>query len=162
LSNQPDLQKILVKVSTDCLISNKRSQGLEEIFKRLNQKRAELALVLIQRLIEANTERKEMEGLLGVVWEAVQYSDTSFERALAIGDAEYYRTLLKLLFLALRVHADPNFNSPTRLRKSSPAIPIVVELLERVVANGFRELATFIHDTPAEANPEDIALVTGK
>lgn len=106
-----------------------------------------------------------MEGLLSVVWEALQQSETSFERALVAGDANYYRTLLKLLFLTLRVHAStaPNvdFQSSTRMRESSSVIPIVMELVEKVVASGIRELATFIHDRPAEANPEDIALVTG-
>lgn len=111
-----------------------------------------------------------MEGLLAIVWDAIQHSETSFERALVAGDAEYYRTLLKVLFLALRVHAgsssplnaDSDFTASSRLRESSPVIPIVVELLESIVANGIRDLASFIHDKPAEANPEDIALVTGE
>ena len=154
-------------MSADCLVSNRRSQGLEEIFQRLNQRRAELALILIQRLIETNADRKEMQGHLAIVWEAIQTSDVSFERALNVGDAEYYRTLLKLLFLGLRVHAsaddqvDLNFRASTRLRDSESVMPIIVELLERVVAIGMRDLATFIHDKPAEANPEDIGLITG-
>jgi nuclear pore complex protein Nup188 len=113
--------------------------------------------------MESNTDREEMEGLLAIVWDVIQHSETSFERALVAGDAEYYRTLLKLLFLGLRVHADntPDFKSSNRLRESSPVVPIVIELLESVVANGIRELANFIHDKPAEANPEDVALVTG-
>jgi nuclear pore complex protein Nup188 len=155
-------------VSADCLISNKRSQGLEEIFQRLNQRRAELALILIQRLIESNADKKEMQGLLTIVWGTIQNSDTSFERALIAGDAEYYRTLLKLLFLALRVHASNNdqvdldFRASTRLKDSESIISIIVELLEQVVASGIRDLAAFIHDKPAEANPEDIVLVTGE
>ena len=109
-----------------------------------------------------------MRGLLIVVWETIQNSDTSFERALAAGDAEYYRTLLKLLFLTLRIHAatddqvDFDFKASIRLKDSESVIPVVVELLERIVANGIRDLAAFIHDKPAQANPEDIALVTGK
>jgi nuclear pore complex protein Nup188 len=155
-------------VSADCLVSNRRSQGLEEIFQRLNQRRAELALILIQRLIESNADRKEMQGLLAIIWETIQNSDASFERALTARDAEYYRTLLKLLFLALRVHAanndqvDLDFKASTRLKDSESIIPIIVELLERIVANGIRDLAAFIHDKPTEANPEDIALVTGE
>jgi len=154
----------LAKVSADCLISNKKSEGLEEIFHRLNQRRAELAIILIQRLIESNTDRKHMEGLLAVVWDALQHSETSFERALAAGNAEYYRTLLKLLFLTLRVHADntPDPKASMRLKDSTSVIPIVMEIVESVVANGIRELAAFIHDKPTEANPEDVALVTGE
>ena len=105
-----------------------------------------------------------MEGLLAVVWDALQHSETSFERALAAGNAEYYRTLLKLLFLTLRVHADntPDPKASMRLKDSTSVIPIVMEIVESVVANGIRELAAFIHDKPTEANPEDVALVTGE
>ena len=151
-------------MSADCLISNKRSQGLEEIFQRLNQRRAELAIILIQRLIESNMDKKEMIGFLAIVWDAFQNSETSFERALVAGNAEYYRTLLKLLFLGLRVHADTVLDcKPShRLKESSSVIPIVMAILESVVANGIRELASFIHDKPSEANPEDVALVTGE
>ena len=170
LSNQLDLQKILAKMSSDCLISNKRTHGLEEIFLRLNQRRAELAVTIIQRLIESKINKKEIEGLLGIVWDTIQHSEITFERALLTGNVEYYRTLLKLLFLALRVHADTgeaektgqDFRSSKGLRESSSVVPIVMALLDAVVANGIRELATFIHDKPAESNPEDVALVTGK
>jgi nuclear pore complex protein Nup188 len=148
----------------DCLTSNKRSQGLEEIFQSLNQRRAELALILFQRLIESNTDRKEMEGLLALVWDTIQHSEISFERALLAGNAQYYRTLLKILFLGLRVHVDttPDFKSSTRWMESATIIPIVMAVLENIVANGVRELATFIHDNPTESNPEDVALITGK
>ena len=176
LSKKPDLQQMFAKMSADCLVSNRRSQGLEEIFQRLNQRRAEIALILTQRLIESKTDRKQLEGLLADVWDTIQQSETSFERALLAGNVDYYRTLLKLLFLALRVHADTDeagkaaeagktgtdFKSAKRLRESSSTISIAIAVLESVVASGIRELSTLIHDKRGDSHPEDIALITGE
>ena len=170
LPKETELQQVLAKVSAECLASNKKSQGLEEIFQRLNQKRAELALILIQRLIKSNAAGPEMEGLLAITWETIRKSEISFQRALATGDADYYRSLLKLLFLALRIQRDskpksqnagPDFKSSLRLTKSSSVIPTIVELVEYVVAKGIRDLAAFIHDKPDESSSGDIALLTG-
>jgi nuclear pore complex protein Nup188 len=151
-----------------CLESNRHRAGQQEIFQRLNQRRAELALVLIQRLVESSADKIGMKGLLASVWETIKGANTSFERAHASGDIDYYRTLLRLLFLALRIHASDidqanvNFGASTRLKDAESVIPIAMEFLERVVAIGIRDLATLIHDKPTEANPEDIALLTGK
>lgn len=156
---------MLIKVAIDCLDSNTKSEGLEEIFQRLNQRRAELSLVLLQRLIESGSGREDIPKLLETTWAAIQNSDTSFEKALLTGDAGYYRILLKILFLALRIEAKtatPDPNVSTRMHETSHVTRIVLEILETVVAIGIKDLATFIHEKPTEANPDDIALVTGK
>lgn len=150
-------------------MSNKKSQGSEEIFLRLCQTRADLALVLIQRLVEANPRTPELEPLLLLTWETIRSSNVTFEIVLASGDPSYYRTLLKILFLALRIHSDgnrqnqttqANLKASTRLAHSSAIIPAVLDILDRVVAKGLRDLAAFIHEKPADASPEDLALIT--
>lgn len=167
--SSPGLQKILTKVASDCLASNRKSQGSEEIFTRLSQTRADLALVLIQRLIEINSTVVEMQSLLATIWETIRASNITFEVALVSDDPIYYRSLLKLLFLGLRIHSDgnkdrgsePDFRASTRLAQSSTITPMVLDILDRVVAKGLRDLAAFIHDTPAESLPEDLAIITG-
>lgn len=167
LSSQ-ELQKTLAKVASDCLASNRRSQGSEEIFTRLSQTRADLALILVQRLIEANSTVVEMQDLLATIWETIRTSNLSFELALGSYDPAYYRSLLKLLFLGLTIHShstneqnsQPDFRASKRLAQSSTITPMVHEILDRVVAKGLRDLAAFIHDKPTESSPEDLAIIT--
>ncbi|RFU34596.1 hypothetical protein B7463_g1730, partial [Scytalidium lignicola] len=169
ISKESELQKIVIKVIIDCLLSNRRSQLTEGIFTKLKQTRADLALILMQRLIESNVLVSEMEEVLFTVWETIRSSGTSFELSLASDDVFYYRSLLKMLFLALRVHVTKGSSSETGNKPSkssqppamSPVIQTVLEILEHVVGRGIRHLATAIHDQPAESSPEDIALITG-
>jgi len=149
--------------------ANRRSQGSEEVFTRLNQTRADLALVLIQRLIEVKSTVAEMQGLLTIIWETIRQSNITFDEALNLGDPTYYRSLLKLLFLGLRVHSEAktpaqlqaNLKASTRLTQSTSIIPTIIDILDRVVARGLRHLTVFIHDKPVESSPEDLALITG-
>jgi nuclear pore complex protein Nup188 len=157
---------MLAKVAMDCLVSNTRNQLSEEIFKKLTQTRADFSLVLAQRLIEANSNVLEMKSLLATVWEAIRTIRGTFERVLETADMPYYRSLLKILFLALRVHTDSNIqasnsNDATNGSLASPNIPIVLDVLKYVVANGIREVTATIHEQPAESSPGDIALITG-
>lgn len=146
------------------------SQGAEEVFNRLCQTRADLALVLTQRLIGAKSTVPEMQSLLGKTWETIRSSNLTFEIGLVSGDPLYYRTLLKILFIGLRAHSDnhstslnaqDNLKASHRLTQSSSVSPVALEILNRVVGNGLRDLAAFIHDNPAQSCPEDLALITG-
>ena len=157
---------MLAKVATDCLVSNTRNQLSEEIFKKLTQSRADFSLVLAQRLIEANSKVPEMRNLLATTWDAIRTLRGTFERALEAVDMPYYRSLLKILFVALRTYTDSkiqaaNPNDATNGSLASPNLPIVLDILKYVVANGIREVAATIHEQPAESSPEDIALITG-
>ncbi|KAL3428223.1 Nucleoporin NUP188 [Phlyctema vagabunda] len=171
-----EVQKMTTKVVRDCLSSNIRSQFSEDIFIRLNQTRADLALVLLQRLIEAKSTVPELysdngrfgQGILALVWEAAGRMGRTFGLALTTGDATYYRTLLKLLFLALRIHADakipeldPRRSTRIGQQQTNEVVPLILEILDGVVANGFRDLAAALHDQPDEFFPEDIGLITG-
>jgi nuclear pore complex protein Nup188 len=159
----------LAKVASDCLVANRRSQGSEEIFRRLNQTRADLTLVLVQRLVEVKSTVPDLHKLLGTVWETIRQSNLTFEVVLGTADAPYYRLLLKLLFLALRVHGEyeeqtqssgSNLRASTRLTEKADVVPTVLDIFHRVVANGLRDLAAFIHEKPTESFPADIGLIT--
>lgn len=172
------LHRVVAKIIIDCLISNNRTQLPENVFTQLNQTRADLALILTQRLIESKTDIQESLGILSKVWDTISSLDTTFEMALASGDprdATYYRTLLKILFLSLRPHAgvqetlpDPKGLSKEasqkageKLAQSSARTQLVLEIINKVVFHGFRDLARCIHELPEVSNPADIALLTG-
>jgi nuclear pore complex protein Nup188 len=174
MAANPSLEVTLSNVVKDCLIANNRSQLPEGIFARLTQTRADFALILLQRLSEAKCTKPEFLGLLSVIWETLRNLESSFEAVLTAGDADYYRSLLKMLFLALRAHATreqaskksnsiANLPSPSEAQKISSSLTtvrIVLDILRQVVARGFRDLVAAIHERPTESVADDIGLVT--
>jgi nuclear pore complex protein Nup188 len=159
---------MLVKVAIDCLKANSKSQLQEEIFLKLAQTRADFAIVLVQRLIQANSTVEDMRTLLTTVWATIESLRGSFERVVPEADALYYRSLLKLLFLAVRIHAEAksqpskeSFGASLRITESATIVPTIINILKYVVSMGLRELVTAVHDSPADSSPEDIALLTG-
>jgi nuclear pore complex protein Nup188 len=159
---------MLVKVAIDCLKANSKSQLQEEIFLKLAQTRADFAIVLVQRLIQANSTVEDMKTLLTTVWTTIESLRGSFERVVPEADALYYRSLLKLLFLAVRIHAEAkpqpskeNFGASLLMAESATIVPTIINILKYVVSMGLRELVTAVHDSPADSSPEDIALLTG-
>ena len=159
---------MLIKVAIDCLKANSKSQLQEEIFLKLAQTRADFAIVLVQRLIQANSTVEDMKTLLTTVWTTIESLRGSFERVIPEADTLYYRSLLKLLFLAVRIHAEAkpqpseeNFGASLRMAESATIVPTIINILKYVVSMGLRELVTAVHDSPADSSPEDIALLTG-
>jgi nuclear pore complex protein Nup188 len=174
MAANPSLEVTLSNVVKDCLIANNRSQLPENIFARLTQTRADFALILLQRLSEVKCTKPEFLGLLSDIWETLRNLESSFEAVLVSGDPDYYRSLLKMLFLALRAHASseqapkkangtpiPLSQSETQLiQASSTTFRIVLEVLREVVARGFHDLVAAIHERPTESVADDIELVT--
>jgi nuclear pore complex protein Nup188 len=159
---------MLVKVAIDCLKANSKSQLQEEIFLKLAQTRADFAIVLVQRLIQANSTVEDMKTVLITVWTTIESLRGSFERVIPEADTLYYRSLLKLLFLAVRIHAEAKpqpseerFGASLRMAESATIVPTILNILKYVVSMGLRELVTAVHDSPADSSPEDIALLTG-
>jgi len=164
----------LSNVVKDCLVANNRSQLPENIFARLTQTRADFALILMQRLTEVKCTKPEFLGLLSAIWETLRNLESSFEAVLVSEVADYYRSLLKMLFLALRAHATraqvpkkpngtanpPSPSQPTKIPSSSTTVRIILDVLRQVVARGFRDLVAAIHERPTESVADDIALVT--
>ncbi|KAI9823239.1 MAG: hypothetical protein M1819_001374 [Sarea resinae] len=171
LSSEIKLQKSMAKVVGDCLKSNSETNLPETIFGRLVQLRADFAFVLMQRLVEVNSRVPEVQAILAIAWNTIRISNTSLELSLTSGDAEYTRTLLKILFLALCPHL-PDTTSQSSRRESVASISpgaktaspetvrTVVEILRVVVGNGFRSLSNILHDDPKQSSPADFALIT--
>lgn len=137
---------------------------------RLCYQRADFALILTQRLIEAKCKLPQIKQLLSKTWETIRGFRGTFERSLRKEDAPYYRSLLKLLFTAARAHnidpageitEDLNASVSVRMAESTPVANVVLDILKFIVAHGLREFATAIHDEDSEPLPEDLALITG-
>lgn len=151
-----------------CLTANGTYQPPEEIFARLSLTRTDFALVLTQRLIQAGSSIQEVKDLLKIVWRTIVSLRNSFERAVSDDDLPYYRSLLKVLFLAVRVHAEAgpdeqqqNMRASVRINQSAPVMPMVLDVIKYVVCMGLREVASSVHDSPENSSPEDLSLITG-
>ncbi|KAE8452536.1 hypothetical protein EG329_000439 [Mollisiaceae sp. DMI_Dod_QoI] len=168
MKGDADLEKMSADVVNSCLVANSRAQPPEEIFARLSLTRTDFALVLAQRLIQADSSISEVKNLLAIVWKTITALRGSFERAIPDDDILYYRSLLKVLFLAVRVHAEAkpeakekDLRASLRINQSASIIPIILDVIRYVISMGLRELVSAIHDSPADSSPEDLSLLTG-
>ncbi|KAI9845181.1 MAG: hypothetical protein M1837_005066 [Sclerophora amabilis] len=176
---EPMLQKTFAKVINDCLVSNSTTTVPETIFDNLISVRSDFAFILMQRLAEARSKEPEVKSLLKPIWNTIRASGSNFELALAGGDASYYRALLRILFLGLRAHLNPESSRPQPAsplgagqsqsrqqskhhppQTSSETLRIVVEILDLILSRSFRDLASAIHEHSESASPEDVALLT--
>jgi nuclear pore complex protein Nup188 len=153
------LSKQMLQVAERCLDSNQTSQAPEAIFARISQSRANLCLTLLQRLANGAYLPNDISQLLMTVATTV----TSVENPYGEEQVHYFRTLLKILYVVLRGWANSaNVDAPTPDgHDTSVAITqLVLNILDRIVAQGFRILVTLVHESNTFTTPEDIALIT--
>lgn len=165
----------MITIVIDCLESNADTSLPEVIFEKLAQERVELAFTLLQRLIEVKAPVSEVRSILETAWNALRPYSTDLGSAIYGDNADYYRTLLKILSLALRAHTsvistkNPESSvgssseraSVQRAASASPeTLKIALEILGMVVARGFRSLTTALHDDRSRVLPADFALIT--
>lgn len=153
--------------ATSSLRANADNNLPEAIFKRLAHSRANLAFTLLQRLLEVNSTEPAVYGILPVAWDTVRIYNLNVGAALDGEDADYYRTLLKILYLALQVHASSSTNLSTSQSDganppstSKLATLIALEIVSTIVAQGFRSLTMVLHDNSSLVRPSDFALLT--
>lgn len=169
------LAKVLTGIIRRCMQANAQSNLPEALFGQLMVLRADLAFALLKKLVEAKVQTPEVRQLLTPVWNAVRASTPDFDTVFSTDSVYYYRSLLRILYLALHFHLledtqqseDATFRSSFRgtlpQSHNSYAEPISTQLLEILsdtVAKGFRSLATQLHTEPATVTPSDFALLT--
>lgn len=149
----------MLQVAEQCLESNQGQQVPETIFVRLTHSRATLALTLLQRLAGPSLLPKDIVEMLNVVALTIYTVEDPF----GADNVEYYRTLLRILFVVLRGsnHSAKSDPAPGKAADRSVAlIQHVLTILDRVVARGFRALVTLVHEGKSSTTPEDVALIT--
>ncbi|CAD0023077.1 unnamed protein product [Aureobasidium pullulans] len=98
-----------------------------------------------------------VRDLLATAWDIVRTSNQDFEVASTPRDVEYYRTLLRVLFLALQPQV---YNPVQKEKRSAPAVPIIpLEILNAVHKN-FRALCSNVHANSESVQPADFVLLT--
>ncbi|PVH93740.1 hypothetical protein DM02DRAFT_695219 [Periconia macrospinosa] len=175
VSKDERLVKAIVGIVRDCMKANANSTLPEALFGQLMISRADLAYVLLKKLVEAKINPPDARGLLDPIWDAIRASAPDFDTIFSSGQADYYRSLLRILYLALHFYlesesepeGEASFRSSFRAAVPPPGKtrtePISVKLLEilsEAVAKGFRSLATQLHAEPDSVTPSDFALLT--
>ncbi len=177
LTLEKGFQKSLAKVVGACLRSNSQSNLPENIFHQLMQTRADFAFVLLQRLAETKSTEPDVKDVLSITWDTIRLSSSNLELAMLGPEADYYRSLFKILFLALQfhIHAMPEPSSTsekgltgspsanqTKPQTSLETPRILLDILATLVFPGFRTLTTQLHDDSQQslASAGDFVLLT--
>ena len=175
LAGDSKFQKTSAGIIVAALKENFRNTLPEAYFDRLEQSRVALAFTLLQHLVETSSGEAQVMNILPVAWSLVQSFDPSLGAVLGGSSAEYYRNLLKILYLALKFHSIEfqnlrsqdntisninNDNSNKASRVSTKNSQTILEVIEKVVASGFRSLTALLHDDSSLVSPADFALIT--
>lgn len=150
----------MIQVAEQCLSANQNLQGPEKIFVKLTQARSNLALMLVQRLADCSMLPKDINSLLVSLWTTIISVESPYDP----DQLPYYRTLLKVLYVILRgSHSSKTTSTSDGGAEGELAVSTtqtVLNILDRVVAQGFRTLVSLIHDPETNVFPEDVALIT--
>lgn len=151
----------MMQVAQQCLNANQVVPGPESIFLKIVDARADLALILIQRLVNSTLAVKDVNQVLDTLIGTINSVEEPFEAE----SIAYYRTLLKALFVTLRAYQTASSkaaaSSQADLEGSLVTVTqTILNVLDTVVARGFRSLVSLIHDKAADVFPEDLALLT--
>jgi nuclear pore complex protein Nup188 len=167
--------RIVTSVVKKCMKGNAETTLPEALFGQLMITRGDLAFALLKKLVEAKVQIVEARQLLSPVWDAIRVSIPDFDSVFSGDAVQYYRSLLRILYLALHFHLidDSTKAEDITLRSSfrgtipkshtefTEAISTqLLEILSDTVAKGFRSLATQLHAEPASVSPSDFALLT--
>ena len=141
------------------------------IFDRVASSRADLAFTLLQRLVEEKSTESDVKEILPLAWATLRSYSTNLEAALGHKGADYYRLLLRILYLAIQFHTSTSLSfvgnsleNESSTRPSSPrstkSITLILEILSGIIASGFQSLTALLHSNPDRVLPSDFSIVT--
>lgn len=172
LPDDKGFQKTTTAIICDCLRANLDHTLPEAVFERLAFSRADLAFTLSQRLLEVAPYGDDAKAILEPAWALLQVQGSDVASLLSGDSAVYYRTLLRMLYLSLQPHASAEGprsgrdydnvekeRSDVRAKQAKRIEAIVLEILGKIVARGFRSLIVLLHESPDKVLPTDFALL---
>ena len=172
LPDDKGFQETMALIVTDCLHANMDNTLPELVFERLATSRADLAFTLLQRLVEVTPVGEESREILNSAWALLRVQGSDIATLLVGDNAAYYRTLLRVLYLSLQTHVLSNAprsvrdhdhverdRSNARAKKAKEIEAYVLEILETIVARGFRSLIVALHEDSNGVHHADFALL---
>lgn len=161
LPSNDTLKKHSLQVAQQCLEANEETQSHDQVFERLAESRVNLALMLVQRVVDSTPSAGDISQLLTALWATV----SSVQEPYMPDNISLYRTLLKLLYVTLRAQVRSLTQSEASPKRqgtdlaAAAVTQIVLSILDKTVARGFRTLVTLVHDSQTTVSPSDFALL---
>ncbi|OTB08062.1 hypothetical protein M426DRAFT_219006 [Hypoxylon sp. CI-4A] len=155
LPSNDTLKKHSLQVSQKCLEANEEVQSHDQVFERLAESRVNLALMLVQRVVDSAPSPGDIAQLLSALWATV----SSVQEPYAPENISLYRTLLKLLYVTLRAQVRSLGNVSDKHIEDAAVIQTVLSIIDIVVGRGFRTLVSLVHDSTPSISPSDFALI---
>ena len=147
-------------IMKSCLEANQQGRIPERFFEDLAQARADIALMLAQRFTRQTQRDEKIIDVLHLAWKVIQENAPSIGDALTSTDAEYVRTLLKLLYLLLGASATIVSSRDTWDRaKDETDVGLALDVLDKVASQPFRTLINALHNNPSKIMPADFAMI---
>ncbi|KAI0023154.1 nucleoporin subcomplex protein binding to Pom34-domain-containing protein [Xylariomycetidae sp. FL0641] len=164
LPSNDTLKKQSLQVAEQCLQANQEIQAQNQVFERLAESRVNLALMLVQRVVDSAPSAGDVNQLLSALWATVSSMPAPYQPH----NIALYRTLLKLLYVALRAQSracrQSDFRSSIRdaqgnALSSAMICQTVLSILDIVVARGFRTIVSLIHESETFISTGDVAMI---
>ena len=147
-------------IMQSCLQANLQGHLPERYFSSLAQSRAEIALLMAQRFARKSRNDEKVIRTLHLAWRVISERAADIGLALASDDAEYLRTMLRLLCLLLGASSTIILNRETWDKKKDESdVHLVLEILEKGVSHSFRSLSKALHDDPSQVDTSDFAFI---
>ncbi|KAI3337589.1 nucleoporin subcomplex protein binding to Pom34-domain-containing protein [Xylariaceae sp. AK1471] len=164
LPDNDTLKKQTLQVARQCLEANQETQSHDQVFERLAESRVNLALMLVQRVVNSSPSAGDVAQLLNALWATV----SSYQEPYTPQNISIYRTLLRLLYVTLRAlvrsYGQMDFNASVRDSQGNSISPATVSqtvlgILDMVVAKGFRTIVSLIHDSDTPVSTNDVIII---
>ncbi|KAI1465148.1 nucleoporin subcomplex protein binding to Pom34-domain-containing protein [Daldinia caldariorum] len=160
LPTNDTLKKQSIQVAQQCLEANEETQSHDQVFERLAESRVNLALMLVQRVVDSAPSPGDITQLLTALWGTV----SSVQEPYGPENISIYRTLLKLLYVTLRAQvrsltANASSDKHGSAVATAAVTQTVLSIVDITVAKGFRTLVSLVHDTQPIITPNDFALL---
>lgn len=131
--------------------------------------RAQLAFILLSKLVSIQSSEPAMKELLPAAWGLVRTTPVDYDVATAPEDLDYYRLLLQTLYMSLQPHIyqtpisskEPTATDTDNVQiKSAATAACLLDIVRKAVAPAFRALCGNLHENLRLATPGDFALIT--
>jgi nuclear pore complex protein Nup188 len=165
VDTDPALQQVLADTIHNALEANTNTNLDMPYAAELLQTRADLAFVLTSRLVSMKSEIEQVRDLMPLAWHLVKTSPVDYDVASTPQDLKYYTTLLQILYLSLQPHAyldpKPLAAGMGNMALISPSTGgILIEMVGRTIAPGFRALCGNLHTNMELAQASDFLLLS--
>lgn len=149
-----NVQKTMAHIAQRCLTANAMKHPDEQLFDTLLQTRYDMALALIQKLVEKHVRGSDFRELLKPAWESTVFNNASYDQAILNNELINWRKSLMVVLLALQFHLGAGWkplvskapSSGDLLKHSSSIIPQVIEIATVVIGQGLSTVVSVLQE----------------